>query len=407
MARPLKDGRKKPGIYVKKGWLYIVITQHANESGKIIAKSKWIATGLKYTTDNLERAVQMRALLLDKETFSLIDRNITISDYLNLYLEKKKREVSDTTYSAYFYKARRISEAFESVKVKDINPRMVETFLDLLFEKDHASPRTVKDIKVLFGTIMDQAKKDGLIAYNPVKEVVINKKLASKYTSDKKADDAFFSYEEAQKFLDSAKGHALYELFYLTLFFGLRREEVLGLRWSAINFKDKTMKITHTVTKGMSITRANTTKTEASNREYPLSDEQIAMFQHLRKKELINRRLCGNSYYDSDYIFKHEDGTLYYPDYPTKAFGKLIRRTPELPQGITFHGLRSSCVSMLVHQGMDVKSIQKWVGHADINTTLSIYAKVKDKEAKREVSDAMAGMIQMRNYDTAIPQTSN
>ena len=247
---------------------------------------------------------------------------------------------------------------------------MVETFLDLLFEKDHASPRTVKDIKVLFGTIMDQAKKDGLIAYNPVKEVVINKKLASKYTSDKKADDAFFSYEEAQKFLDSAKDHELYELFYTTLFFGLRREEVLGLRWSAINFKDKTMKITHTVTKGMSITRANTTKTEASNREYPLSDEQIAMFQHLRKKELMNRRLCGNSYYDSDYIFKH-------------------------------------CVSMLVHQGMDVKSIQKWVGHADINTTLSIYAKVKDKEAKREVSDAMAGMIQMRNYDTAIPQTSN
>ena len=121
------------------------------------------------------------------------------------------------------------------------------------------------------------------------------------------------------------------------------------------------MKITHTVTKGMSITRANTTKTEASNREYPLSDEQIAMFQHLRKKELMNRRLCGNSYYDSDYIFKHEDGTLYYPDYPTKAFGKLIRRTPELPQGITFHGLRSSCVSMLVHQGMDVKSIQKSV----------------------------------------------
>ena len=57
--------------------------------------------------------------------------------------------------------------------------------------------------------------------------------------------------------------------------------------------------------------------------------------------------------------------------------------------------------------GGDVKSIQKWVGHADIDTTLRIYAKVKAKEAKREISDAMAGMIQMRNYDTAIPQTSN
>lgn len=100
-------------------------------------------------------------------------------------------------------------------------------------------------------------------------------------------------------------------------------------------------------------------------------------------KEKAYRRLCGNGYVENDYIFKHADGTVYYPDYPTKAFSKLIKRIPELPQSITFHGLRSSCVSMLVHQGMDVKSIQKWVGHADIDTTLRIYAKVKDKESKK------------------------
>ena len=71
-----------------------------------------------------------------------------------------------------------------------------------------------------------------------------------------------------------------------------------------------------------------------------------------------------------------------------------------LSQGITLHGLRSSCVSILVHQGMDVKSIQKWVGHADIDTTLRIYAKVKDKEAKREISDAMNGIISLKDYSS-------
>ena len=71
---------------------------------------------------------------------------------------------------------------------------------------------------------------------------------------------------------------------------------------------------------------------------------------------------------------------------------------PDLPQDITFHGLRSSCVSILVHQGMDVKSIQKWVGHADLDTTLRIYAKVKDKESKKEVSDTMKELIQLRDY---------
>ena len=89
----------------------------------------------------------------------------------------------------------------------------------------------------------------------------------------------------------------------------------------------------------------------------------------------------------------------FYPDHPSKTFRKLIRRIPELPQSITFHCLRSSCVSILVHQGMDVKSIQKWVGHADYETTLKIYAKVKDKEAKREISDTMNTIIHLKDYE--------
>ncbi len=55
-------------------------------------------------------------------------------------------------------------------------------------------------------------------------------------------------------------------------------------------------------------------------------------------------------------------------------------------------------MSILVHQGMDVKSIQKWVGHADIDTTLRIYAKVKDKESKREISETMKGIIRLKDY---------
>ena len=128
-----------------------------------------------------------------------------------------------------------------------------------------------------------------------------------------------------------------------------------------------------------------------------MTDEQIELFKKLKKKESANRRLCGNGYYDSDYVFKHVDGSLYYPDYPTKAFNKLLKRIPELPQAVTFHGLRSSCVSILIHEGMDVKSIQKWVGHKDINTTLKIYAKVKEKEAKKEISDKMNSIIKLNN----------
>ena len=398
MARPKKDGRRATGIQGKSGYLYMVITQNYVKDGVKKGDKKWISTGLADTPDNVRKASEMRNRLINNKEVLATDRNISISDYTDYVLGRKKREVSDTTYSSYTYKAKHIREYFGDIKVRDINEIMVEGFLDSLFETNHVQHRTVKDIKVFLGSVIEQAIKEGIITYNPVKEVVINKNLAAQYAKEKNSDEEFFSYEEAQLFLNRIKDHELYELFYLTIFFGLRREEILGLRWSAIDYKNQTMSINHTVTRGTTVTRTNTTKTASSAREYPLTDEQIEMFRQLKSKEEAYRRLCGNGYVENEYIFKHADGTVYYPDYPTKAFSKLIKRIPELPQSITFHGLRSSCVSMLVHQGTDVKSIQKWVGHADIDTTLRIYAKVKDKESKKEISAKMTDIIPLKDY---------
>jgi integrase len=398
MARPKKDGKRASGIQGKKGFLYIVISHPVIKDGVKKSEKKWISTGLPDTPENIKKASEIRSTLLTKKIMSVTDRNISLSDYTDQILAIKKREVSDTTYSSYYHRANHIKRFFGKVKVREVDEALVEAFLDDLFITRNIQQRTVKDIKVFFGYIMEEACKEGLVTHNPTKKVIINKNLAAKYSKEKNTDEEFFSFEEAQLFLSKAKDHELYELYYLTLFFGLRREEVLGLRWSAIDLKDKTMSINHTVTKGTTVTRSNTTKTVSSAREYPLNDEQVDMFLNLKKKEEDNRKLFGDCYFDSDYIFKHEDGTLFYPDHPTKTFCKLIKKNPDLPQNITFHGLRSSCVSILVHRGMDVKSIQKWVGHADIDTTLRIYAKVKDKESKKEISETMNGIIPLKDY---------
>lgn len=401
IARPKKNGKRATGIQSKKGFLYIVTTKSITKNGIKKIERKWHATGLKDTPENIKKASQLRTKILEdlqSNNTPTIDKNISVSDYLDYILEKKKREIADTTYCNYLYRSKKIKDYFGLTKVKSINESLIATFFDDLFLQDNVQPRTVKDIKVFFSSVMDHAVKDGIIVNNPIPNVEVNKNLAATFAKNKLSDNQFFSYDEAMLFLNRAKDHELYELFYVTLFFGLRREEVLGLKWSAIDFNGQRMKINHTVTKGISINRTNTTKTESSNREYPLSDEQINMFKKLKQQENRNRKLFKNDYYDSDYVFKHVDGSLYYPDYPTKAFGKIIKSTPELPQDITFHGLRKSCVSILVHEGLDVKSIQKWVGHADINTTLKIYAIVKDQTAKKEVSEAMKNIIHLKDY---------
>ena len=399
MARKRKDGRRAEGIQGKKGRLYYIITQQEVIDGKKISKRVWCATGLPDKDENISKAVEMREKRLSSAGSALsVDREVPMKTYVNLYLAKKRRTIADTTYSGYFYRGNRIIDFFDEIKVRSVSKVNVEQFMDHLITDCESQERTVKDIKTLLSGIMDQAVRDGLIAINPVKEATMNKTLILKHAKVKNDDDDFFSFKEAQLFLTIAESHELYELFFVTLFFGLRREEVLGLRWSCVDFDVKEFRVNHTVTKGMTVNRVNSTKTATSARTYPLTEEQVKMFKHLKAKETENRDLFGSAYHDNDYIFKHEDGSLYYPDYPTKAFGKLIKAHPELPQGITFHGLRKSCVSILVHEGYDVKRIQKWVGHADIDTTLKIYAKVKDKEAKQEILNGMNNIIKPKSY---------
>lgn len=407
MSRPktVNKGRVATGIQEKSGYLYIVISKPVVKDGRKTREKQWIRTGLKDTDDNRKKAMEKRLELLDHKVLSTVDKNILVPDYTKIYMEKKKRLLSSTTYAAYHYRIKKIDDYFREVRVRDLTEKDVEEFLDYLFEAYNIQRRTVKDVKVLFGNIIETAVEDGIMLHNPVRAVNISQTLSKKYAKDKNLDDTFFSYEEAQMFLRKVKEitnnprnklwcTTLYQLFYVVLFFGLRREELLGLRWSSINLKNGEMSIEHTVTKGLrEVSRTNSTKTQTSARKYPLTEEQVEMFKEMKRKEEKDRKKLGASFYDNDYVFKYENGKTLYPDYPSKTFKKIIRRIPELPQDITFHGLRTSCISILVYLGMDVKSIQKWVGHKDIDTTLRVYARVKDRESKKEVSKRMKELI--------------
>lgn len=407
MSRPkaINKGKVATGIQEKKGYLYIVISKPVIKDGMKTREKRWIKTGLKDTEENRKKAIEKRLELLDHKVISVVDKNILVPNYTKIYMEKKKRVLSATTYAAYHYRIKKIDDYFREIRVKDLTEKDIEAFLDYLFETYHIQRRTVKDLKVLFGNIIESAMEDGILSNNPVRAVKISQTLANKYAKDKNPDETFFSYEEARLFLRKVKeitsdpknklqGSNLYQLFYVVLFFGLRREELLGLRWSSIDLRNGEMSIDHTVTKGLrEVSRTNSTKTKTSARKYPLTEEQVKMFKEMKRNEEKERKEFGNSYYDNDYIFKNADGKPFYPDYPSKVFKKLIRKIPELPQDITLHGLRTSCISILVYLGMDVKSIQKWVGHKDIDTTLRVYARVKDRESKKEVSERMKELI--------------
>ena len=208
-------------------------------------------------------------------------------------------------------------------------------------------------------------------------EELINKNPALRVPLPKgkeKQPRLFLNALQANKLLELFRDHPLQPLIYMTLYYGLRRGEVLGLKWSAIDFKNDKIKINHTVVKHTTIVAKDKTKTEASRREYVLLPEIKAVLLNLKKESQKNKKIFGKTYQNNDYVFTWPDGRLYRPDYITSAFQKVLAKN-NFPK-MRFHDLRHSCASILYDKGWELKDIQTWLGHADIETTANIYTHI-------------------------------
>lgn len=120
------------------------------------------------------------------------------------------------------------------------------------------------------------------------------------------------------------------------------------------------------------------TKTKKSLRTLPLMPIIEDMLLRMKAKQEKEREFFGNSYKDTKYIYVHEDGEYYNPNYITCAFVKHLK-THRL-RHIRFHDLRHSCATLMRHEGIKMEDIQKWLGHSQLATTEKIYAHFEEEQ---------------------------
>lgn len=371
----------------KQGYFYAVLS-YKDENDK--RKTKWIPTGYP-VKGNKKKAQEF--LNEQRMNFEIPaaeeprdDADISFADYLAKWLQIARSTIALTTYSSY---SGLIDSAIDpwfrktSVTLKELNARHIQDFYSAMLAK--VKPNTVIHYHAVIHRALKYAVRTDLIATNPADKV--DRPRKNDFTA------SFYSKEEMNQLFAACEGTLIEVPVKMAAFYGLRRSEVMGLKWDAIDFMKGTVSIRHTVTSCMvdgktTIVARDSTKTKSSRRTLPLVPPIRKLLLKAQAQQAENRRLCGNCYctdYDG-YICINEMGERFNPSVFSTQFRKLLEKNGL--RHIRFHDLRHSCASLLLANNVSMKQIQEWLGHSDFSTTANIYAHM-DPRSKISCAKAM------------------
>jgi len=378
----------KGSLQEKSGKYYAVV--------RINGKQKWINTGIEAKRGNKRKAeAKLLEIVVQCTEHPDAFTGVPFVNYIDEWLENVKHKVDTVTYESYEqYTKRHIIPYFEPLKLnlQDVSMSDIEKYYNeksisgrLDGKPGGLSYCTLKHHRVVLNLIFEYAMKNKLVKENPCQfaEIPREAKRSEKIST-------YYTPEQCQNLLDVIEGTPLYDMVYITFTYGLRRSELIGLKWDAIDFDAGTLAICHTVVVQNTVVAKDSTKNKTSNRLYPLLDDIKNILLRIRDEQDKYRELFGDSYNNSGYVFTRENGDMYYPSYPTHALSKVLKKN-NLPH-IRWHDLRHSCASMLIAKGWAMKDISEWLGHADIGTTMNIYGHVSI-ERKKELAKSLDGLL--------------
>lgn len=381
-------------IYERKGIYYAIVSYYVD--GR--RKQKSVSTGLPVKGNKrcaLEFLENLKRTYETKESMENMDGSrLLMTDYMDEWLKIVKPLVERATYKSYDNMvSARIRPHFEKLNLllTEVEPKHIKMLYDEILEQGYTTNTVIHYHAVLHQALAYAVKNDYILS-NPTDRVKRPKK--NKHIS------SFYTKEEILTLLDIAKDDPIYIPIVLSAYYGFRRSETLGMRWSAIDFENKTITVNHKVTEltenGKTIVYAeDKLKTKSSYRTLPLIPVvEEKLLEHKAKLER-NQKLFGNSYCKEymDYVCVDEMGKLFRPNFVSDHFGWLLKKYGL--KKLTFKELRHSCASMLVAEGIPMKSIQEWLGHSNFSTTADIYSHI-DYHAKQQSATAIGNALQSK-----------
>ena len=324
----------------KNGYFYIVLSYNGPDSKRV---QKWQGTGLpvkgnKKKADELLRQARRAFTPPVPNRSDDLSPDMLFSDYMLYWLKIIRTSVEPTTWSGYCFNVKdHIVPYFEptGITLGGLKASHIQRFY--LHELETLKATSVIKQHANMHKALKYAVKLDLIPGNPVDKV--ERPKLQKYMA------SYYNAQEMEELFQAARGSRLELIIQFAAFYGLRRSEVLGLRWDAIDFEAGTLTIRHIVTSANIegkhvLIQADRAKTKSSLRTLPLVAGFAQRLKELKEQQEYNERLCGNCYNKKykGYLFVDEMGNLILPNTVSESFGKLLKAHGL--RKIRFHDLR-------------------------------------------------------------------
>lgn len=325
---------------------------------------------------------------VDEGTFVEPDRQ-TVADFLQEWLDAIATRVRESTLSSYrdvvaWYVSPRIGHVrLQELSSAALNVLYAELLASGRKNDGGLSPRTVRYAH----TIIRKALSDA-VRWNRVPRNVADQ--ADPPRSGRSGEMKTWTAAELRAFLNSVEVNRLYAAWLLMATTGMRRGEVLGLRWSDVNLDQGTASVQQTLSSVGYKLVFSSPKTKSSRRSVPLEPLTIAALRAHRKAQLEERVAWGPAYQPTDLVFAREDGAPVHPDRFSKVFGAHIKAADL--SSIRVHDLRHTYATLALGAGVHPKVVSEILGHSSITITLDTYSHVVPS-MKEDATARVAGLI--------------
>ena len=308
----------------------------------------------------------MRRMITDMEQNKIVKKNHKtvkewMSEWINLYLPN----VEETTRVGYKTKIRcYINPYIGDIQISSLRAEHVQKMVNGMLDKG-LSPKNIRDTFNNINAAMKKAVVLRYIPYNPCEGVELPK--LKKYRAKVYDNDMIHTL------LEIAYDTDMYLPILLGALLGLRRGEMLALRWDNIDLKNKVIHIRSNMVNGEDGFIIKAPKSEAGIRDLVIGDEVVAELKKARLK-YMDDALTFPIFQNLNFVIRQEDGSPLHTDSMTRKWSRFLKDN-NLPH-IRLHDLRHSNATALIQAGVNPRVVQQRLGHSDVNITLNTYTHV-------------------------------